>query len=203
MKKNELYISADVESSGPIPGEYSMLSIGACVVSNINKKFYLELKPLNNNYVFKAMQAGSLGLSFLNNLKNQPEYDPKSNLFKPRSVLEKLKEIGTNPDSAMHQFKGWIRNVSKGHDPVLVAFNAPYDWQFINYYFHKFLKENPLGISALDIKANFMGKFSTGWYETSKRDVKQKLNLHRTHTHNALEDAIEQAEIFERLLNMR
>lgn len=29
---NECFISVDVETSGPIPGEFSLLSIGACVV---------------------------------------------------------------------------------------------------------------------------------------------------------------------------
>jgi ribonuclease T len=30
--KKECLISVDVETSGPIPGDYSMLSLGACVV---------------------------------------------------------------------------------------------------------------------------------------------------------------------------
>ncbi len=29
MKDKEIFISVDIESSGPIPGEYSLLSIGA------------------------------------------------------------------------------------------------------------------------------------------------------------------------------
>ena len=36
------YISFDVEASGLIPGKYSMLSIGACVVGDISKQFYKE-----------------------------------------------------------------------------------------------------------------------------------------------------------------
>ena len=32
MPKEEIYISIDVEATGPIPGEYSMYEIGACVV---------------------------------------------------------------------------------------------------------------------------------------------------------------------------
>ena len=38
----ETYISVDVEAAGPIPGAYSLLAIGACVVGNINKTFYIE-----------------------------------------------------------------------------------------------------------------------------------------------------------------
>jgi hypothetical protein len=29
--EKEIFVSVDVEASGPIPGKYSMLSIGACV----------------------------------------------------------------------------------------------------------------------------------------------------------------------------
>jgi len=41
--------SVDIESSGPIPGEYSMLSIGACVVGNTKDSFYAELKPISKS----------------------------------------------------------------------------------------------------------------------------------------------------------
>ena len=43
--KIEIYISVDVETSGPIPGEYSLLSIGARSVGHPEQNFYSELKP--------------------------------------------------------------------------------------------------------------------------------------------------------------
>lgn len=42
---DELYVSVDVETSGPVPGIYSLLSIGACVVSEPAQSIYLELQP--------------------------------------------------------------------------------------------------------------------------------------------------------------
>ena len=45
--KSELYISVDVETSGPIPVEFSLLSLGACIVGNTSKTFYAEIKPLH------------------------------------------------------------------------------------------------------------------------------------------------------------
>lgn len=49
--KSVTYISVDIECSGPIPGEYSMLSLGACVVGYEDNKnndytLYLEIQPL-------------------------------------------------------------------------------------------------------------------------------------------------------------
>jgi hypothetical protein len=57
--KSVTYVSVDIECSGPIPAEYSMLSLGACVVgneeNNNNKEndytFYIEIQPLSDNYV--------------------------------------------------------------------------------------------------------------------------------------------------------
>ena len=47
--KSELYFSVDIESAGPIPGVYSMLSLGACVVNDTSQTFYVELKPITAN----------------------------------------------------------------------------------------------------------------------------------------------------------
>jgi len=58
----EIYISVDVEASGPIPGEYSLLSIGACLVGQPDQSFYVELKPLNDNFFEKAMDVTGLSL---------------------------------------------------------------------------------------------------------------------------------------------
>lgn len=43
-------MTVDIEASGPIPGEYSMLSLGACIVGDISKRFYIEIKPINDNF---------------------------------------------------------------------------------------------------------------------------------------------------------
>ena len=47
--EREVFISVDVETAGPIPGEYGLLSIGACDVDNPARTFTCELKPLNWN----------------------------------------------------------------------------------------------------------------------------------------------------------
>ena len=44
---------------------------------------------------------------------------------------------------------------------VFVGFNAPFDWSFVNYYFHRFLGHNPFGFTAVDIKAYYMGAADT------------------------------------------
>ncbi len=88
-KAGEIYISVDVETSGPIPGEYSVLSIGACVVGDISKTFYREIKPVSDKFVPEAVEVNGLS-------------------------LQKLKETGTEPAVAMRDFGDWVGSVSNG-----------------------------------------------------------------------------------------
>ena len=54
---------------------------------------------------------------------------------------------------------------------MFVALNAPFDWMFINDYFHRYLGANPFGHSALDIKAYYMGLSGVTWSETSMKHI--------------------------------
>lgn len=172
----ELFVSIDIEASGPIPGIYSMLSIGATVVRDTSKKFYVELKPLNKNFVDKALQVANFN-------------------------LEWLEEHGRDPAAAMLEFEKWIKEISVGRRPVFVGFNAPFDWMFVCYYFHAFLGRNPFGTNALDQKAYYMGMMNTSWGDTIKRKIRKYFRPKQKHTHHALDDAVEQAEIFEQMLD--
>lgn len=174
-KRNEIYISVDVETSGPIPGVFSLLSLGACVVGEPNKTFYAELKPLNDNFIKKALMVNGLS-------------------------LEKLKKQGEAPIVARKRFENWINEVAVNNRPVFVGFNATFDWMFTHWYFLNFLGNDPFGISGLDIKAYYAGMQKTTWQETTKKQLCQKYPPKTRHTHNALDDAIEQAEIFEKML---
>lgn len=175
-QKDEIYISVDVETSGPIPGEFSLLSFGACVVSQTTKNFYAELKPVNDNFQPKAMEVNKLS-------------------------MEQLKSNGELPAAAMARFETWIKETVGENRAVFVGFNATFDWLFTHWYFIKFLGRDPFGISGLDIKAYFMGLKKLRWGETSKKNVKIHFPPRHAHTHNALDDAIEQAEIFEKMKN--
>jgi hypothetical protein len=42
----EVLMSVDVEASGPAPGRYSLLAIGACPFVDPTLTFYAELKPV-------------------------------------------------------------------------------------------------------------------------------------------------------------
>jgi hypothetical protein len=46
----EAYISVDIEAAGPFPPAYSMLSLGAVAVDDPRATFYVELRPVNDNF---------------------------------------------------------------------------------------------------------------------------------------------------------
>lgn len=173
----EVYISVDVETSGPVPGRYSLLSIGACTVQVPRATFYIELKPISELTIPQAMQVSQLPLA-------------------------KLAEYGVEPAQAMQQLKSWVLEQSTPDRlPVFVAFNAAFDWMFITYYFHHYLGDNPFGHSALDIKAFFMGLTGVTWKETSMRNISPHYLGGRQLSHHALQDALDQADLFQHLLN--
>ncbi len=203
MKHKDVYISVDIEAAGSIPGEYSMLSLGACHIDERNRRFYVELRPITMNYDRGAMQVASQGLECIKDLrKRQAVYDPSHQAFQPQKVLQLLSTVGTEPGKAMHDFNDWVIKVAEDNQPVFVGFNATFDWSFVNWYLRKFTGDNPFGISGLDIKSYYMGKAGvTRWEETKKSKISRHLRPLGVHTHNALEDALEQAEIFSRIRN--
>ena len=48
----ELYVAVDVEADGPIPGPYSMLSLGMAVAGRSELTFYTELQPISDDFVY-------------------------------------------------------------------------------------------------------------------------------------------------------
>jgi hypothetical protein len=56
----ELYVATDVEADGPIPGPYSMLSLGMAVAGRPDLTFYSELKPISDEFVPEALAVSGL-----------------------------------------------------------------------------------------------------------------------------------------------
>lgn len=173
---DEVYISVDVEAAGPVPGLYSMLALGACVVHRPDEAFYAELRPITDAFVPEALRVGGLS-------------------------MERLREEGRDPAEVMAAFGRWVRErATGGRRPVFVGFNSSFDWAFVNWYFQRFVGENPFGIGGIDIKAYYMGLVGCTWGHTSSSRLPLHFKSALPHTHNALDDARAQAETFVKLL---
>lgn len=178
MDKRECFVSVDVESSGPIPGKYSMLSLGACLVGQRDEGFYVEIKPLNDQAVPDALKVSGFD-------------------------LVKLAKTGEQPEVAIARLRDWLKRISGAAKPVFVGFNAGFDWSFVNWYFIHFLGENPFGFAPVDIKSFYMGLTGCTWAETKSSRIRPEFQPEKSGDHNALVDARAQAEMFEKMLAIR
>jgi ribonuclease T len=169
-------ISVDVEAAGPIPSQYALLSIGACTLTHPRETFYVELIPDQ-----EKTDPGALSVHGLN--------------------MQTLMKEGLPPAQALGRFVTWLEDaIPSGQKPIMLAFNAPFDWMFIHEYFIRYLGHNPFGHSAVDIKAVYLGASGKSWQETSGAHLHQRYIHGKPLSHNALDDAIDQAVIFEGIL---
>lgn len=112
----------DIESDGPIPGDYSMICFGAVLVDEkLDRTFYGKTKPISDKYDPEALAISG---------------------FSREETLE-----FDDPKTVMTNFKTWIQENSKGR-PVFISDNNGFDWMFICWYFHHFIGENPFGYSS-------------------------------------------------------
>lgn len=172
-RNKDAYIVVDIEASGPSPEQYALLSIGACTLEEPRRTFYVELQPDREAFTLEALTVSGLS-------------------------MDKLRAEGVPPGEAMQRFANWVaRVVPAGARPVFTALNAPFDWMFVSEYFYRYLGHNPLGHSALDIKAYYMGMHGVSWGETSYYRASRRYLGRRELEHHALADAINAAEILE------
>lgn len=176
---SEIYVSVDIEASGPLIGVHSMLQIGACVVGSTNRAFTALLQPISEHFDEQAMNVVGKPLSY-------------------------FREHGGDPIRVIHDFETWTRSVAENGRPVFVGFNAAYDWGFVNWYFLKYGSvPNPFGYAPLDIKAYYAGMSGCSWDETRSSKIQTRFKPTMPHTHDALDDAIEQAEMFRLMMESR
>jgi hypothetical protein len=182
----DVYFSADVEADGPIPGPYSMLSFGLALASRLDgvtfqpldpatATFYRELTPISDEF-----DPGALAVSGLDR--------------------DALRRDGADPEEAMQAAAVWVSEQAAGGRPVLVGYPVVFDWMWLHWYFVHYLGKSPFGFSsALDIKTIYQQKAQVTLDQAGRTDLPAALASTHPHTHNAREDAIAQAEIFNRL----
>jgi DNA polymerase III epsilon subunit-like protein len=184
----EVFFCVDIEASGPVPGLFNLVSIGAVVVAHKgaawqaeDERFYVELRPI------------------------APGFDPGA--MKVHGISrEHLEAEGLPADEAMRRLAAFVsgRLARGGGRAVFVGHNAAFDWSYISYYYELHQIPNPFGYKALDSKSLAMGRLGIGWYETSKDNLEKVLALppqDAALTHRADYDAHYQALILAALLN--
>ena len=164
----------DVESDGQIPGLFNMISFG---IVNVKTKegFYRLIQPdVDNNGGIKEARDVS-GISWY-----------------------QQQEEGQSIETAMEEFKAWLNhNAGKESRKVFWSDNNGFDWQWMNYYLHKYTGQNPFGHSSRRI-----GDYYAGLMGDKTQQSKWKKLRKTVHSHNALDDALGNAEALEIILKM-
>ena len=179
-KKEEIYFSIDIEADGPIPGIFSMLSLG-CVAFD---KEGNELGDFSVNFDTLS-QAGT---------------DHDTDKFWAR-FPEAYAETRINTvyaGEAMYKFNEFVESI-EGF-PVFVGYPAGFDFTFVYWYFIRFTGKCPFSFSSLDMKSYAMAKMGTNFRETTKKNFPKHWKEKGRHTHVAVEDAREQGRMFIKML---
>ena len=174
----ECWFSVDVECSGQTPLEGSLISIGACLVDDPSRTFYIELRP-----------------------DPTKAWGPKEERVH-HLTRRHLEESGVDRIEGVRKFAEWVRStceaVAPESAPLFVGFNTPFDWMWLTMAFTEAGVKNPFGMSAMDLKSVYYtlhGGENLTWKKTVKRFVRQVYPTDLIADHNALADALEQAEL--------
>lgn len=164
----------DVESDGPHPPDFSMVCFGVVKVDeNLDTTFYGQTKPISFLWLPDALKISGFSRE---EHKNFPD-----------------------PEETMVNFGNWLLENSKGR-PVMLSNNIAYDWQWINYYMHKYFGYNPLGYSGRRIGDMYCGMVKdsfASWKHLRKEkfSINDKTYCGYDHNHDPLQDALGNAHV--------
>jgi hypothetical protein len=179
----EFYVSTDIETDGPIPSLYSMLSFGSAVFT----------------------PKGEMVDTFTANLQTLPEATTHPDTMawwaqsRNQAAYAATRVKPENPKVVMDNYVKWLNQYKPC---VFVGYPAGFDFTFMYWYLIAFTGQSPFSFSALDMKSYAMAKLGTTYKNTVKRNFPSVWNkVEGKHSHIALDDAIEQGQIFMNMLN--
>ena len=190
------YVVCDIEADGPIPGPYSMISLGAVAVNSEGKElgdFEINFLPLENTKPHPAT------------IKWFTTHAPEA--------LHYCKQNQVSPKEGMNKFGNWLLTLPKPR--VMAAHPAPLDFMWINWYMQTFLKdeleEPPFtkpffdnkGQGAFDIKSYASAVLKKDFTDIHRDTYPKDLHDNTKHTHKAIDDAREYAQLLIKLLNKK
>jgi hypothetical protein len=121
------YVMVDIEADGPIPGDFSMIALGAVVVEpGLSRAFGARLRPISEKWVPEALAVSG--------------FSREDTLAFP------------DPKTEMERFAAWLPK-----NPRFIADNNGFDWMFVCWYFHHFLGKNPFGFSSQNLGSLYKG----------------------------------------------
>ena len=173
---SEIYVSTDVETDGPIPGVNSMLSFGSAAYAAPNRL----VDTFSANLLTLPGAAGDPRT--MEWWRGQPD------------AWGNARRDPQDPAEVIPRYVAWIKQLPGR--PVFVAYPAGFDFLFVYWYMIRFAGESPFSFSALDMKTLAMALLRCDYRDAVKRNMPKHWFGPQPHTHNALDDAIEQGALF-------
>ena len=174
MDAPQLYIDVDIETDG-WAGYGSMLSLGA--VEPLGGTFYREIRPISEDFVV-----------------SQREFCESHGLERDRLIVQ-----ASGYRQVMTEFKSWVDRavfLSDKQSAVFTAFNAGFDFGFVQLYFLRAGLENPFGTAPFDLKSLALAiNPAWDWSQTSKGRLPAKILPPGDFEHHALKDALYQQQL--------
>lgn len=122
----------DVEADGPVPGLYSMVSIGVVVFDEkLDRTFYDEFRPISSRWVPEGLAISG---------------------FTREETLQ-----FPDPIEGCTRLEEFVKQNMAGKRAYFFSDNNGFDWQFVNYYLWAFLGRNIFGHSSTNINSLFKG----------------------------------------------
>jgi hypothetical protein len=173
---DEIYVSTDVETDGPIPGPHSMLSFASIAFrgdkTNVGE-FAVNLAPL----------PGAAA---------HPRTTTWWGAFPEALAIARVDP--EEPATAMVRYVKWLRELPGR--VVFVGQPAGYDFMWVYWYLQRFAGDSPFGHSALDVKTYAMALLKKPYRDCVKGALPAVWRDPLPHTHVALDDAREQGALF-------
>ncbi len=154
----------DTETDGPLYGVNSMICFGIVRLDrDLKTTFYGQVAPISNEFIAETLAVSGI--------------TREQHLTFP------------DPQITMGRMQEWIAATNRSGKPTFVSDNPAFDFAWINYYSHRYLKSNPFGHSARRI-----GDLYAGFMRNSSKASEWKKFRKTMHTHDPVDDAMGNAE---------
>jgi DNA polymerase III epsilon subunit-like protein len=126
------YVMVDVETDGEIPGDFSMIEIGAVVVRpGLKDTFHGQLRPISDRWNPEALKVSG-------------------------HTREQTLTFG-DPTDVLTWFETWLKEQNVGKRLMFISDNNGFDFMFASWYFWRFLGRNPFGHSSTNLGSLYKG----------------------------------------------
>lgn len=160
------WFMVDVETDGPIPGDYSMIEFGAVLINEelvAPETFHGFLHPISYKFDPEALKVS--------------KHTREETLAFP------------SPEKTLTEFVEWVKKVNRGKRAKFISDNNGFDFMFMTWYLHHFLGSSIFGHSSTNLGSLFKGMVKDMFLNFKHLRVTK-------HTHNPVDDCMGNVEAF-------